>query len=402
MKPRTRKTAVLRPGAQGWELWTFRPGSAPSCERPAPSSPPTSGLVAALPTRDVVALPLWLPSDANFRELAELELSSRHLLRRGMEVHCLPIASAGARSLVLALAAEEDSSLPDIFRAAERFEAAPRTWPPNGADVVIWREESGLCFAVYRGDACVYFAGGSAGLGALCGAVRRALLRLRAEQVTEREPRLARLYGHFSEDDRKALLTGLGFGLEYHEEIPAPRLAEPSADLPPLEARERRDARRRRKRLLSIGALGGLAYAALFAVFAGSLAVDKWKISQLRSEASQLEAPASAAREEVLRWREIRTAIDPRTFALDLLAAVASQLPSDQVRLTIFSIESGRVTLSGEAPNVQQAYAFIENVRKSPALTEFDWTANQLQLAGKQIVRFEMEGRGPDAQVVQE
>ncbi len=402
MKPRARRRAVMRPGPEGWEFWTSRQSAPSGWERQALPAGPVPGLVAALPTRDMVALPLWLPATGNFQELAELELTSRHLLRRGMEVHCLPIETAGGRSLVLALASEEASDSPEALKSAERFEAAARTWPASGADVVIWREGGSFCFALYRGAACVFFAGGTSGARSLCGAVKRALIRLRSEQVIEAGPKLARLYGPFPEDGRRAILDGLGIPLEYCEEPPPPFLPEFAADLPPRSARESRAAGRRRKRLMSIAAAGAAAYAAVAIFFGGTLALDGWRNHRLRNEAASITAPASEAREEITRWREIRSAVDPRLFALDLLAAVAAQLPSDQVRLTIFSIESGRLSIAGEAPDVPLAYAFIENVKQSPALAEFDWTANQLQLAGKQIVRFELEGRLPHAQTVQE
>jgi hypothetical protein len=46
---------------------------------------------------------------------------------------------------------------------------------------------------------------------------------------------------------------------------------------------------------------------------------------------------------------------------------------------------------------VTQAYAFIDQLKKSAALREYDWTAGQPQLAGKNSVKFDMEGVRPDA-----
>jgi hypothetical protein len=401
MKTQARKQHILRPGNTGWELWTMRPGVLPSCEIPTMQSAPPR-LVATIPTRNLVALPLWLPTSGDTRELAELELSSRHLLRRGMEVVCVPLEVSGARTLVLAMACEEPAAAPGMFHAAARYEAAPRLWPADGADVAIWREENSLCFALYRKGACVFFAGGAGSLRILGGALKRTLLRLRAEQILDRAPQRVKLYGIFPEEERKALIAALGLALEYHEEVPPPRFMEPATDLPTPSVRERRSIVHGRRRLLALAASVAVAYLAVAGVFGGLLAYESWQVAQLRTEAESLEIPASAARGEAARWREIRSAIDPRVFALDLLAAVAAQLPSDQVRLTVFSLESGRILIEGEAPTVPEAYAFVENVRKCPALSEFDWTAGQPQLAGKKSVRFEMEGRSADAKVVEE
>ena len=77
---------------------------------------------------------------------------------------------------------------------------------------------------------------------------------------------------------------------------------------------------------------------------------------------------------------------------------MASELPGDQVRLTQFSLENGRLLIAGEASDISQAYAFLEKVKKSAVLQNYDWTSRQPQLAGKNKVRFEMEGVRPDAQ----
>lgn len=97
-------------------------------------------------------------------------------------------------------------------------------------------------------------------------------------------------------------------------------------------------------------------------------------------------------------WKEFQPAVDPRSFALDQLAAVAAELPGDQVRLTQFTLENGRILLAGEASDISQAYSFLEKVKKSTVLQNYDWTPRQPQLAGKNKVRFEMEGVRPDAQ----
>ena len=83
-----------------------------------------------------------------------------------------------------------------------------------------------------------------------------------------------------------------------------------------------------------------------------------------------------------------------------LLASLLKRIPKpgDQVRLTQFTLENGRLLLAGEASDIAQAYSFLEKVKKSALLQNYDWTSRQPQLAGKNKVRFEMEGARPDAQ----
>ncbi len=399
--PEIRRSLVLRPGEDGWECWMLRPGNPPVRE-PLLPSPNAAGVIVALPTRELVALPLWLPAGSNLEELAGLELTSRHLLRRGMAVRCQTIESAGPRVLVLALAAGECAEALAFGRGPGRFEIAARTWPPDGADIVVWREGASMCFALYRGRACVFFAGGSNGVPALCGAVVRASLRLRAEDVLEHPPRRTKLYGTFPADECRLLQEGLGTELEVSENSSSFRLPDTPIDLPPPRAEAERAARAARGRLRKVFVLAVAAYGIAVAGFLSGLGWEYRKILSLEKEAASLSGPAAAARSEISRWREIRAAVDPRIFALDLLAAVAADLPSDQVRLTLCSLEAGGLAVAGEAPSVPEAYEFFEKIRRNPALTEFEWTAEQPELAGQRMVRFEMKGRLPYAPVVEE
>jgi hypothetical protein len=93
----------------------------------------------------------------------------------------------------------------------------------------------------------------------------------------------------------------------------------------------------------------------------------------------------------------MRGAVDPSFFALDLLAAVAAPTDGGKVRLTRFALEPRKMQVSGEATDVTQAYAFQEQLKKSPALQAYEWTVGQPQLAGKNSVRFDMEGSRSDA-----
>jgi phosphoribosylformylglycinamidine synthase len=86
----------------------------------------------------------------------------------------------------------------------------------------------------------------------------------------------------------------------------------------------------------------------------------------------------------------------------DQLAAVATEIPGEQVRLTQYGYNSGRLSIVGEATDVSQAYEFFERVKKSPLLQDYDWTSGQPQLAGRNKVKFEMEGVRPDAKTSEE
>jgi len=400
MNPRPAES-VLRPGAAGWELWRFPPKGLPTVERQ-----PTSRMIAsapqlllALPTRDILAVPIWVSAEGDAHELAELELSSRHLLRRGADVYTVPLQQADGRALVLALSAGDDSTAAEFYPRARTFEAPARLWETGSADTLVWREPDGLCFGFYRDGRCVFFAAtGETSPGpAFCGAISRSALRLRAEDILSRIPASLRLVGDFSTEERKALASGLQIDLDYIETPPAPvRPALPSHLAPP-SARRAQEKSRSRRRLSLYAGLGTVIYGLAVAAVASSLMLRKAELTHVRLEAAALAPAAEKAKRIVGEWKEFRGAIDPTAFALDQLAAVASGVTGDKVRLTQFTLEGGRILIAGEAGDVSQAYRFFDHVKKSPALQDYDWISRQPQLAGKTKVRFEMEGSRPDA-----
>ncbi|MEI6279988.1 MAG: hypothetical protein WCQ16_11505 [Verrucomicrobiae bacterium] len=394
--------SILFPGAEGWELWKFPAKSEPKCER-APTEKFLSAapkLLLALPTRSIMAVPLWVAAEGDPRELAELELSGRHLVRRDAEVRTLPVESTGGRSLVLALAVGDDSPAAAYFPKADFFDVPARLIDPGKADVAIWRESGSLCFGFYRGRKCVMFsASGESSPGpAFCGLLTRLALRLRAEDVISGLPASLRLIGDFVEDERASLAGILRVEVEWISPAPPPTIPETLASVSPPFARRAGEKYAIWKRLAVLGGIGAAAYCLVLAALAGDLA---WKTIQLKKLNAKVAASAPAAEEAkkiVSEWKEFQAAVNPQHFALDQLAAVAAELPGEQVRLTQFTLETGRLVLAGEAADISQAYQFLERVKKSPVLQDYDWTPRQPQLAGKNKVRFEMEGARPDAQ----
>ena len=394
--------SVLRPSADGWELW-FLPGKGASRMEPNPplkSVASAPRLLLALQTRSLMAIPLWVAEEGNPRELAELELSGRHLLKRDSEVRTIPISSSDSRSLVLAIAVGDESPAAEYFSKVRFFDIPARLLDPGSADLVVWREFGELVYAFYQKARCVYFsASGEVSPGpAFCGLVVRSALRLRSEQVIEGLPSLIRLVGDFSEADRQAVGSGLRAGVEHVAEVPPPCVPVTLAEIVPPAALRAQEKRQGTKKLALVAFASLAVYLLLAGVLGGDLFLKTLQLHNLRQEADALAPESEQARKLVTEWKEFQQAVDPQSFALDQLAAVASELPGDQVRLTQFTLEKGRLILSGEAADISQAYSFLERVKKSPVLQTYDWTSRQPQLAGKNKVRFEMEGARPDAQ----
>jgi Tfp pilus assembly protein PilN len=321
----------------------------------------------------------------------------------------IPVLEEENRRLVLALATEEPfpgEVMPKAWRDAGRFVIVPHLFESvTGSDLILWMEWETLQMAFYRAGKVVWFCGlREQALGDM---VLRSALKLLSDRVLDHLPssvtitRMPRASADLCAAEIKRVLPSVQTRLEPHSVTvndlhpPSPRLPERILDIPPSEARSERIRRKKTNRLLSIATAGAVIYLLLLAWGIGDLLILKSSLNYLRKETSLLEAPSMQARKLSERWNALRPAIDPSTYPLDLLAAVATPTESGKVRLTAFTLEQGRLQISGEATDVTQAYAFIEQLKKNPLLQEYDWTAGQPQLAGKNSVRFEMDGALP-------
>jgi hypothetical protein len=398
--------AILKPGESGWELWKYPPKESPALDESftEKSLDAIPHLLMAVPSRSVLSMPLWIASQGNAGELAELELTGRHLLRKDALVHTVPILEKDGRALVLALAATDDPTATSFLKKAKTFEVPARLLNPEGADLLIWKEQGDVCFGIYRDGNCVFFAatGDKSPSPSLCGTIARTAMRLRAEGVTTRIPARLRFVGDFSQSEAESVGHQLRLDFEIKQAVPAPVPPLTLSHCAPPTARIALESRARAKRFTSLATVALGVYAVILFFVAVDLGVQKFRLQKLNAEAAALAPQSETSQKLVNEWGHFRPAIDPNAFAIDQLAAVASEIPGEQVRLTQYSYNKGRLAIAGEAADVSQAYEFFERVKKKPLLQEYDWTSRQPQLAGRNKVRFEMEGARPDAKTGEE
>lgn len=398
--------AVLRPSPGGWELWRFPQKGVPvqDVDASPKSAASAKHLVLALPTRSLLAVPLWMSPHGVPAEIAEMELSSRHLLRKGAEVEALPILQENGRSLVLAMASVDDPLALDYFPGAHGYEVAARMIDPAGADAVVWREWEYLCFAFYRDGVCVFFGatGDKVPDAGFCSQMARATLRLQSENVLKNSPKRLRLIGEFSYEDKVLLGDVMGAEWDHVPKLPPPVFPDSACNPAPPAARDIIKKRGNFQRLASFAVIGLTVYALLLLAVLADMVVRRIQLQNLISGLHAIESSANSCEILVKDWKQFRPAIDPSVFAIDQLAAVAAEIPNEKVRLTQYTSDNGRLTIAGEAADVSQAYEFAERVKKAPLLQDYDWVSRQPQLVGRNKVRFEMEGTRPDAKTAEE
>ena len=406
-KERSGGTVIERSGAEPgiWERWYLPAQGSPEILSDEEALPKKSLRVIAMPSLSLFSWPLWIAAEGESRDLVKMELAGRHLLKRGMEegLTAIPILQLGERRLVLAVATEEpfpEEMMPDNWKNSVRFEISARLRGPEAKpDMILWQEQGVIQAAYYRDGQTVWFCAVRPGH---CGStLRRASVRLLSEGILGHLPSTILLQG-ISLEARLLLTKELATNfpqasISAPQEVTPPSLPPTPIDLTPTGARQERLFKQRSERLLSIGSVAALLYLLLLAWGSGDLLIRQAALKRIRREIAGIEAPALQAKQESERWNALRPAVDPSTYPLDLLAAVSAPTEGGKVRLTNFNLEHDHLLISGEATDVTQAYAFIEQLKKNPLLQEYDWTSGQPQLAGKNSVKFDMEGtrQGP-------
>ena len=399
-----------RPGREpgSWERWLFTPGAEAHLLPQEATLPKHCEILLSLPSSSLFSWPLWVASEGENLDLVRLELSGRHLLKRGMEdsLGILPILDKGERHLLLAAATDEpfpSDLMPPRWQRAVRFELPPRLHAGSSDhDLILWEEWGAIQMAFYRDQQPVWFCGvRSQGLAAL---LHRIALRLLSEGVLEHLPTrilLDALPSEVAATCQSSLATLFPRSIITRSEIGTAALPPilPSApfDLPPTEAREERRRLLQRQKLFSFAIAGAILYLLLLLWGAGDLFIRQNALQNIRREIAKVEQPAQDAQQQSSRWKTLRPLIDPTTYALDLLSAAATPTAGGKVRLTLFALEQGHLHIAGEAADLTQANSAIEQLKKSPLLQQFDWNNAQPQLAGKNSVKFDIEGTHPDA-----
>src|SRR3990167_6037706 len=428
---KNRDLVILRPGrASGeWQLWKCTSKSETiskkNSEETLPSEPlliedhatppPLSKkvqLIVGIPTRDLVIMPLWVSSEGDMSELVELELSNKNLLRRGMVegLKTIPIDVKGDRSLLVALLPPNTISpaTAPYLKHADCFEASARLIPQHTEDLFVWQELGEVCLGFLRKGHCVWFASSGESIvnASVTGLIKRMALRLQSESVIERMPHTLRALGEFSEIELSLLKNCLwpdfsshhaSHPIEHILELPPPLLLSQPLDLPPLHARLERLKKEKQQRLKKIVLAAFLVYAFFVLMGATNLMIKKGRLGYLTNQLVNEKILLSKANQSINQWHEFRPAIDPTTYLLDELAIIASQIHGEKIRLITLTGTPGHLQIIGEASDVSQAYRFIEMIKKAPELQEYQWSSGQPKLAGKNSVRFELEGSRPDA-----
>jgi hypothetical protein len=379
---------LLIPGDAGWELW-LRHGDAPFALHSASQTLhaaeladiPAGDLVMAFPVRSITAVPMRVSSedDALFSDLATL-----HAERMGLR----PDPMAGQLTDVFVVRREkENTALLAVFlrtpgegemplRGPTGFDVSPRALPVAGDALVMWREFGRWVFAVHHDGKLAYCQATAVDSerpnAALAREIKLSLMQLSLQGLHFDPPRVL-VWTHEENPDLGDLRDTFKVRVDAAPR-PAPVLPSPLSILLPEDVRAARRAARKRRNITLAASAAALTY--LGAI--GWLAYGMWQThreaKQLSGQAAQAGPDGVAYADHIAKWDELADAIDLNNSTVDILHRIAACIPgSSGLRLRTADISPGRVTLQGEAPQLQAVNTFSLNLSKSNSLLRYKW-----------------------------
>lgn len=386
--------SLIRQWAGGWEAWSIPtvPGKPPKALTSLEQGLSREG-VLTLPSRSVVAFPLWVDSVEQdvVRSTVELEAEVRGVAisREAQDVVIVRKITKNQRTLAICAIYPTEPASPPTPINFTRFEAAPFLLCLEPNALSLWQEGGNIVAALTEEEGVVWWGtcdatGDLEEIGSwlesvqmhLCGTNIVRDIPAKVVLAPELEGRFSGCFGSIS--------TTVG---DF-----SPNLQRGYFDWKPKENRRRElKAKHSRRffRLLAVAAASCLVLA-LGAVL--HLTFQQRQISRLKENVSSLETEVETFQPAIRAWKKIGPTADPAGYPLEGLLAVVTNLPQDGIRLTSYNLDEGKITVEGEAATVGVASQFFQRMAKNEALTGWRWEMPTPSLLPNNMARFQIIG----------
>ncbi|MBU3664783.1 MAG: hypothetical protein FGM15_02725 [Chthoniobacterales bacterium] len=359
---------------------------------------PAAGALIAIPVRRVFSLSFWAPSGdpAIFPDLVFTQLELRGLAGRSRDETAFAwsqVAASGDEALLHAVVLPAHLAPGCWHGEATEYAVSPGCLPLPADSVTVWKEEGVWVAAVTRGDHVVHFQSLTSPQpsGAMALEVWTMVASLEAGGMTA-AVRGVRLLYEGGRPDLRDWPSGGFLPVELAELPPPVRPSEPLKCIP-LPVRDAQQAKKAAARTRKIVLAAAAAYFVLMLALVADMFWLQWRARSLRASIDREAGDVAAVQAAMDRWDSLLTAIDRSRYPLEILYQVVRLLPEDGVRLVSFNMDLDRVSIAGEASQIQQAQKFQEDVSKSPELAElYRWDAQQPKLIGTGSARFQVDG----------
>ena len=366
------------------------------CASPA-DNPLPKKCTLVLPVSQVFCLPLWLNETEATRlaGMITLQLESRGTGNRENVpiVHQWSIVEQEP-SRTLVMVGILPPSLPASFHVEsyQAFDLSARYLPWSQDAITLWQEQGQLSMAFTRSGKLAYFQ--SLGEERCNDRALQALTCLRvALEIQSVITSLAEIvvWADLTAKELAALQAELALPIRQVDRAnPVP--PRPSWNLCPPEVTRFQKSHQAR-RWQGRGLLIALAVYLLFvSLLVGRFWHTSAEVKGLRTWSEQHTPALNAMRESRLAWQRLQPVVDTANYPLELLLHVASGIPKDQLHLTLFGVEEGKISLSGEATQVAAAYKFFDALKAEPHLAGYSWVMSEPHLLPNDLAQFQIEG----------
>ncbi|OAI58138.1 hypothetical protein AYO49_00030 [Verrucomicrobiaceae bacterium SCGC AG-212-N21] len=159
----------------------------------------------------------------------------------------------------------------------------------------------------------------------------------------------------------------------------------------PTQVFDAQRARELRRRIASILVLTGILYSILFVM-------GWWYLRELEQQARTLEnrvaltrGPATEVKTTAQRWRALEPAFDSQRYPMIQLDHLTRIMPPSGLVVKEFEAKPTSIDLRCEARDLQTAEQFLEDLKKHPKLSRFDWKMPTPDIRNK-VATFKVQG----------
>jgi len=353
-------------------------------------APPAGpGGIFAVPSRRVVCACFWVAAadSAAVKAAVELELEVRGLMAVSPDfLKLIRTWPEGDRTLVsLPIFG---NILPEESGGAVDFEAAPHLLELEPDALSLWPEAGDVVAAFTRGTRVVYWT--TFARENLHEELELARLQLEALEMLP--PRSGKIVLHPALE----LLTGeLEAGgtrtvMVRSDWLPSRRHAQFGWKPEGVRSAEAKAGRTKKQRSLVLLAAG--AYLALVLAAIGYLAWLKSENYFLKREEAVLAEQMVDLRPLVVEWQQIAPSAEPERFPLEILHQVVKSMPAEGIRLTVYDVAAGTISIEGEAASASLASQFYDAITENTELKQVEWEMPPPALQPNSTARFRIKG----------
>jgi len=402
----SRRRAILRPVASGWQKWQESEDGTWQVSGEAPELAdlkPSAGCLIAIPVRRAFSFALWVPAEdpSVFGDLVFTQLELRGLAGRSREATTFAwreIAREGNEILLHAVVWPAQLAARYWHGDVTEYAVSAACLPLAPDAVTIWGEEGGWVAAVTRGDKLLHFqpltsAAPDAGMAL---EVWMMLAPLEAGRMLETGVTARVFHEETDPPDLEAWRSSGGVAV-VAEPLPPPVRPAAGADCLPWPVREVQTAKAAAARRQRLALAAAAVYFLLVLALAANTLRLHWQARSLQAEIDRDAAAVASTKEAMQRWNALDAALDPQGYPLEVLHQAARLLPEEGVRLTLFEMNLGRVILQGEAKDFTAAQLYMDAVKKSKELSGYEWTAENPKSLPNRSARFQIDGVRPGA-----